>query len=396
MRSIKLSKSGLNKARSNQFELKHNDFESSIKSIPPGEWILMGGENNELWFGSINAQIDEKFVCSYILKKISHAESSSVSAVDLILLRIDEAIAKRKLIRGYEKNSRLFFGTNDGVSGLIIDQFENGIIVQINVAGVDKFREQIRNHLEKQLERPCFLLDNPKYREKEFLPTFENLELPSISVIENDLKYFIRSEVLQKVGFYYDHRENRLQLMNYISRLKMEFEKGLDLFSYVGAWGASALKAGVKNVDFVDQGDFQIEVDKTLSENGFTQRGHFYRADVFKFLDDQISKKTQYDLILCDPPAFAKSLSQKNQALEGYTKLHRRVLKLLAPKAVVAFSSCTHYVSHEEFQKNIQQAAIKENRKIQLVYAGMQGFDHPVATLSDRSNYIKSYFYIVE
>jgi 23S rRNA (cytosine1962-C5)-methyltransferase len=101
-------------------------------------------------------------------------------------------------------------------------------------------------------------------------------------------------------------------------------------------------------------------------------------------------------MILCDPPAFAKSHLQKDQALEGYSKLHRKVIKASQPGALLVFSSCTHYVSHEEFQKNILEAAHKENRKIQLLLSGMQGWDHPVSSLSEKSNYIKCYFYLLE
>src|SRR5690606_32701160 len=158
----------------------------------------------------------------------------------------------------------------------------------------------------------------------------------------------------------------------------------------------SALKAGVKKVSFVDQGDFAEEVNCTLKLNGFEGQGEYLRSDVFKFLDESIKTRRKFDLVLCDPPAFAKSAQQKSQALEGYSKLHRKVFKLLSSGSIVAFSSCTHYVSHEEFQKNIQDASFKENRKIQLIYSGMQGFDHPVTSLYERSNYIKSYFYIVE
>jgi 23S rRNA (cytosine1962-C5)-methyltransferase len=285
---------------------------------------------------------------------------------------------------------------SDGLPGLIIDQFENASIIQINTAGVDRYRDAIMKTVSDIMETPAYFLDNPKYREKESLPIFQNSQLPDLKVLENGLKYHIRSEVLQKVGFYYDHRENRLQLMEFLSRFNNRLEKGVDLFSYAGAWGMSALKAGVKHIDFVDQGDLSHEVLQSLKLNNYSECGSFHRGDVFKFLDQAIERKTFFDVILCDPPAFAKSVLQKSQALEGYSKLHRKVFKALGKASFVAFSSCTHYVSHEEFQKNILDAAYKEERKIQLVYAGLQGLDHPVTSLLDRSNYIKSYFYIVE
>ena len=396
MRSITLSKSGLNKIRNNQFELKTIDFEDSIKSIPPGEWLLAKAGPEEFWFGFINPMIEDKYTCSYFLGKLSSKSIAAFSVEEFISECISSAYKKRCQVSGYEDSSRVFYGISDGLPGLIIDQFKNAVIVQINTAGVDRYREMIKSFVEKLLERPVYLLDNAKYREKESLPTFDNAALPDLDVVENGLKYKIRKEVLQKVGFYYDHRENRYHLMNLISRLNKKPETAVDLFSYAGAWGISALKAGVKNVQFVDQGEFSDEVDNALKLNGFSGAGSFVRADVFKFLDSIINESKKIDLVLCDPPAFAKSALHKPQALEGYSKLHRKVLKVVSTGGVVAFSSCTHYVSHEEFQKNILAAANKENRKIQLVYCGIQGLDHPVSSLEDRSNYIKSYFYIVE
>src|SRR5690606_2530577 len=133
---------------------------------------------------------------------------TSLTPEDIIAKNLDRAILKRKSIQGYERNSRVFFGINDGLPGLIVDQFENAIISQINVAGLDRYREFISDYLRKKLERDSYLLDNPRYREKEFLPIYENGTLPDIEIFENGIKYKIRSEVLQKVGFYYDHREN--------------------------------------------------------------------------------------------------------------------------------------------------------------------------------------------
>lgn len=396
MRALALSKNGINKVRAHQYELKVTDFEDSVKSLPPGEWCLLKVAPTEFFVGFVNPLIDERYACAQVLSKVSVDEAKSFSAKAFVLGRITSAFEKRKRISGYGNNSRIFYGVSDGLPGLIIDQFENAGIIQINTSGVDKFRDDIQKLVSELSGTKAFLLDNAKYREKESLPTFETEPLPELHVLENGLRYKIRAEVLQKVGFYYDHRENRLQLMQFLSRISSKPKKGIDLFCYAGAWGMSALKAGVSEVHFVDQGEFSVEVEEALKLNGFSSQGQFFRTDVFRFLDEAVQKNTKYDLILCDPPAFAKSPTQKPQALEGYSKLHRKVFKALASSSVVAFSSCTHYVGHEEFQKNILDAATKENRKIQLVYSGIQGLDHPVTSLDDRSNYIKSYFYLVE
>ena len=395
MKTISLAKGGFNKVRSHQFELKSSDLQDSLRSLTPGEWCSIKSENS-YWIGFVNPLVDEKFPSVQILKSIAPNLLSCFSVEAFITEMIEKAINRRKQFKHYLEGCRLFYGFSDGLPGLIVDSFQDAAIIQINTAGLDRHRKHIHQTFEAILGRKCYLLDNPKYREREHLPTYEMQAIPEVKILENELSYTIRSEVMQKVGFYYDHRENRKQLVDLLLRLNRSFDKGLDLFCYAGAWGMNALKGGVKLLDFVDQGDFATEINKSLDLNDFKSRGSFYRSDVFKFLDQVIQEERTYDVVLCDPPAFAKSSLQKAQALDGYSKLHRKVLKILSPGALVVFSSCTHYVSHEEFQKNILDASHKEGKKLQLIHSGIQGWDHPVSSLSDKANYIKSYFYILE
>lgn len=394
MRTIRPSKTGLNKLRSHHLELRSSDMEDHLRSFTPGEWCLIEAES-ERWLCFVNPLVNEKFSSVYVVEKITK-DNSQITTEDLIRDRISRAYNKRLRFQGYDKGSRIFYGVSDGLPGLIIDLYMNAAVVQINTAGIDRYRELIKAHVETITGRSAYLLDNEKYREREGLPSYGEQQLPSLSVVENGISYEIRSSVLQKVGFYYDHRENRLIMQSVLKRFSQPLSKGVDLFCYVGAWGLNALSAGVEHVDFVDQGDFGDEIKQTLEMNSFAGRGEFFRGDVFRFMDERIQKKQGYDLIMSDPPAFAKSANQKAQALEGYSKLHRKVLKLANPGAICIFSSCTHYVSWEEFQKNIIDAAQRENKKIQLLSTGIQGWDHPVRALSERSNYIKSFTYILE
>lgn len=397
MKTITLAKSGLNKIRSFQRELKNSDVEDSIKSLSPGEWCLFQHVTaDSVWVGFVNPIIDEKYSTMQIVEQLSKSESIKFDIEKFIELKITESYMKRLRFKGYEKGSRIFYGQNDGLPGLIVDSFHNTAVIQINTAGLDRYRDFIKSIVNKCLKGQSVFLDNAKYRQKESLPTYETEKLPSLQIEENNITYHIRPEVLQKVGFYYDHRENRNLLVGLLTRLVKIPSKGIDLFSYVGAWGLNALKAGVENMVFVDQGDFENEINLNLNENQLSNRGYFTRADVFKYLDEKISVEEKFDLVICDPPAFAKSALQKNQALDGYSKLHRKVFKISEPGAVIAFSSCTHYVSHEEFQRNILDAAKKENKKIQLLISGIQGWDHPVPSLEDKSNYIKCYMYLME
>jgi 23S rRNA (cytosine1962-C5)-methyltransferase len=396
VRTLALAKSGLNKLRSHSTELKSQDLEDSIRSLTPGEWCFFSSSGPERWLGFVNPLIDDKFTSIHILQHLPSGESEFSTSEDFIRQQLGQAYAKRQRFTDYKSGARIVYGANDGLPGLIVDTFENASVIQINSAGLDIHRDFIKTSIAKLTGRSAFFLDNENYRSKESLPSFPKDVLPDLRISENELKFSLRSEVMQKVGFYYDHRENRRQLSALLKRLDRPLKSGVDLFCYAGAWGMASLRAGVEHVDFVDQGDLSQEIQTGLELNSFHDQGAFHRSDVFKFLDQKISERCFYDLVLCDPPAFAKSLSQKKEAMEGYSKLHRKVFKVAAPGAILSFSSCTHYVEHQEFQKNILDAAAKENKKVQLLYCGIQGWDHPVSSLEERSNYIKSYFYLME
>lgn len=398
LKQVVLKKTGLNRLKSNHTDLRADDVESNIKSFHPGEWVALYSTEGS-WLAFVNPLIEApapEITVLTVLSKEALNQEADVLAKAYIKSKLKAAIDKRKKIKNYFQGCRLVYGLADDLIGLQVDAFNEACFIQINTAGLDRHRDFIKAQLEEMTSRKCYFLDNPKYRAKESLPTFEVESLPDISISENDLKLSVRSEVLQKVGYYYDHRENRRALIDLMGRFDYQFKTGIDLFCYVGSWGLHGLKAGAQHMTFIDQGDFEVEIKNNLKLNSFEGRGEYKRADVFKYLDQCVAEKKTFDLILSDPPAFAKSAGQKKGAIEGYHKLHRKVLKLAAPWSLVGFSSCTHYVDQEEFQRSIIEEAQKEKRKIHLLYQGLQGWDHPVKSTMDRSNYIKSFFYIVE
>jgi len=392
MRTVKLSKTGIAKLRSSNFEMKISDFDNSIKSLGPGEWVKVQDDTG-LYLSFMNPLVDERQTCCYVVKKLD--SDDKVSVIEFIHQKIKSARDYRLEFSQF-KNGRIFYGGSDGLPGFIIDEYQNAIVIQINTAGLDNFRLEIKKFLEELSQKKSYFLDNPKYREREVLPMFEADTIPNLLVSENDLEYIVLNKSLQKVGFYFDHRDNRLQLTHILRGLRKTFVRGLDLYSYVGAWGVTALSSGVERMIFVDQGNFNENITQNLKLNGLENRGEFVRSDVYHFLDELIKTGDKTDLILSDPPAFAKSFQQKHQALDGYSKLHRKVLKIISPGGLACFSSCTHYVTDDEFQKTILDSASKEGRSLRLIYSGHQGYDHPVNSKSDKANYIKSYFYIVE
>jgi len=396
VRTIQLAKGVGARLRNNLSELKLTDIDQSIKSFQPGEWCFFRTVENDYWLGFVNPLIDIKYPCAQVLLQLNETTKQQITPEIYIQNSVEKALKRRMHFNQYSEGARLIYGSSDGLPGIIADKFKNKVLIQINNAGMDNFRIFIQEKLNESFGIESIFLDNPKYRERESLPSFEVKKIPDIEVVENGLNYFLKSEVIQKIGFYYDHRENRLQMRNLLPRLNMSFENGLDLFCYAGAWGINALQAGVEKIDFVDQGDFSETVTQNLALNKFESRGRFFRKNVFEFLDTALSQGALYDLVLCDPPAFAKSMNQKKEALEGYSKLHRKVFKISKPLSICIFSSCTHYVSFDEFQQNILDASKKEKRNIQLLFCGIQGWDHQVKTTNEKANYIKSFFYLVE
>lgn len=394
---IELKDIGLAKIKKFEFELKEEDFDNLPRGLIPGEWIIAENKkNNKSYLAYINLHSESPSKAKILFAIDDHAPFK-VQGVEQIVLEnlLVKANEKRKKIKALEHGYRMVHGAQDNLPGLIVDVFDNVVIVQINTAGIDRFRDCVQKFCEKNFpNKAVFLLDDDGYRKHEFLPRFELGEIPlQIKVTENNFKYEISKDVFQKIGFYYDHRMNRKKLEESIKGMNKKYQTGIDLFSYVGSWGLHALRAGVNRVDFVDQANMADAVNLHLEINGFSGRGEFFRADVFKFLDQKISEKSKYDLVISDPPAFTKSEKSKTNAVVGYEKLHQKCLKILGEDGLFVAASCTHYLSLEELDKTVQVASNRESIKLQMLDLGIQSPDHPISSFLDKGNYIKYILY---
>lgn len=402
MKLLSLQPKSSSKVSRGERELSENDIVELPKGLIPGEWIIVQDSTSKKnYVGYCNPHS-----LNFYKIKLVHEDktfefnqhSNEMQAGSLLIERkLRVATAQRKKMGGYESGARLIFGTNDELPGLIVDKYKKYILIQINTAGIDRYRDFIKSFFDTNYsEVESLLFDNADYRKSEVLPVHEVKAITeNLEVLENQIKYLIPSAVVQKIGYYYDHRENRKKLQQLLERMNVRKDSGLDLFSYVGSWGLHMLKAGVRHVDFVDQADMSEVTNTNLKINGFENNGHFTRQDVFKFLDVAASEGKKYDIIVSDPPAFTKSEKNKHTAIQGYEKLHVKAMKLLADEGLMVVASCTHYVSFEELDKTVQEAAFKNMQKIQLLDIGIQGFDHPVSGFKDKSFYIKYMVYSV-
>lgn len=398
MRIYKLSSTGAKKILKGDRELYKADFEDSIKSATPGLWCIAQNEKKKFNYQIyINPLVENNRPCAYLLEDQRFVKDCPWE--EYLKVKIDEAIEKREIF-GYGSNARLIYGENDKLPGLIVDSYTNTVIIQINTAGIDLFREKIKSYFEQKFsDKVIVFLDNPKYRLGEGLPIYDINNIDEnfvLKIEENELKYELDFNRAQKIGYYYDHRENRQKARELVLRF-YKTRKDLvaaDLFCYIGSWGLNLLRSHkISHVDFVDQGNLDKAVNDGLKLNGFEKQGTFKRESVFDFL--KMSEKN-YDIICSDPPAFCKSKKEKQRAIDGYLKLHKLCLKKINKGGLFLASSCTHYVNHEEFQKTVIDAAKQTGRNIQLVDVGVQGFDHPIKSINQKSSYLKYYGYIVE
>lgn len=396
LKEISLSRDGAIKLNKENTELYFGDLEDNIKSLTPGEWIyLKNTKKNIIYLGYANPLVSNSTACVHVFDQVFEKINSEE---EFLLEKIQKCLDKRNLFVSYEDNARLVYGDSDGIPGLLVDSYKNTIFIQINNAGIDRYRDKIKEYLQnKFVNKKVYILDNEKYREREMLPLYEKENLvDDIEVCENGLNFKVSKDKLQKIGYYYDHRENRARLSNLISKLKKKPEKALDLFSYVGSWGLNVLAAGCAHVTFVDQGDFAEDIESNLASNNFDGKGVFVRDNVFDFVKTKVSEGDKYDLICSDPPAFCKSRKEARKAYEGYLKLHKDLFRLLSKNSIFVACSCTYYINLEDFEKNVNEAAKLTGRKIQLLDVGLQGYDHPTVSMFSKNTYLKYFVYLVE
>lgn len=388
MKQLYINKFGAQKLRSNQRELYQSDIENPSAGLFPGQWIeLIDKKKAKSYLAHIYSLFDDKVFC--------YVHGDYVSEPQLYIEnKLTQALNFRKKFKNYFPHARLVYGASDGLSGLTIDGYANVNLIEINSPAYDAYQDLIKSIVEKNTENPCEIHIKKQTRLDAGIPIIEvednNI---NIEISENDLSLEIFRKAAQKNGYYYDHRENRLRSRRIIDSLIDKPKTAIDLFCYVGSWGLSFLKEGIENVTFVDQADMSENILANLERNGFQEKGSFIRSDVFKFLDQD---KQTYDLVCSDPPAFAKSKKSKKRALEGYAKLHAKALAKVNKGGIFIAASCTKYVSLDEFQKTVFDAAKKLNIDLKLLDIGVQGFDHPFDSFDSNSNYIKYVMYSVE
>ncbi len=284
---------------------------------------------------------------------------------------------------------RLIHGEGDGLPGLIVDRYHDVYVMQLSTAGMNKLRPWLVNLL-KELTNPRCIYEKSLLpsRKQEGLQEVEEIlfgTLPSeVEIVENGLRFLISVEHGQKTGFFLDQREMR--------RLVREMSKGkrvLNCFAYSGGFSVFAYAGGAISVDTVEISQSALDLAKRNVElNGFpVQTASFHAADVFEFLRNH---PWQADLVILDPPAFAKKQKDIVAACRGYKEINRLALQKLPPGSWLLSCSCSHFVDETLFQQVLFQAAYEAKRQVRIVSKHHLSADHPINIFHPEGQYLKS------
>jgi 23S rRNA (cytosine1962-C5)-methyltransferase len=305
--------------------------------------------------------------------------------------RIRAALALRE--RLYSKPYyRLVYGESDGLPGLVVDRYGSACVVQIGTAGMEKLKHEIRQALEEVLHCEALLFKNDSAaREMEGLPSYVEAATGSFEelakVLEDGLEFRAPIALGQKTGWFFDQAANRRALPKYVRR----GARVLDVFSYVGAWGVRAAHSGAREVLCVDSSAAALELAVSNAERNKT-KVVAVRGDAFDVLEDMGKSGARFDVLVIDPPAFAKRKKDLPKALAAYKRLNQLAMQLIADDGILVSCSCSHHVSPTELQDAIAKAARASDKHLQILEMGGQSPDHPVHPAIPETRYLKAYF----
>ncbi len=317
--------------------------------------------------------------------------------VDFLRQRIRSASDLRKVFNSDKTNTyRLINSEGDGLPGLIIDRFAEILVVQIHTAGMERLRSHLIDALLEEIDTRGILLRNDSQSRRR-----EGLELEEPQVItggvpmevtvrENNVLFLVDPWQGQKTGFFLDQRDKREALRKYTKAKRV-----LNCFSYSGSFSVYAALTDEKTrVTSVDISVPAIEAARqNFILNGLDPNHHqFLVADVFDYLEEAREAGDQFDVIVLDPPAFAKTQSARTQALKAYRRLNTLGMQVLRPGGVLVTCSCSGVIGLNDLLGALSQSAQRLQRTVQLLETYTHGVDHPINLAMPETAYLKVVF----
>lgn len=308
--------------------------------------------------------------------------------------RLERSLALRRQLFGESTHFRLVFGESDGFPGTIIDRYGDVLTWSTLSLGMAQRRDLILDVMEEMLS-PTAIIE----RNDLLLRAKDNLEMQTgvlrgryerpVEIREEDLVFLV--DVLEgpKTGFFIDQRINRSFIRRFAAGRRV-----LDVFCADGGFGLHAAAAGGESVHLLDSSASALDrASRNADRNNLRDRITLEEADALERLGEMVEQGVSYDLIILDPPAFAKSRRQVDQATKAYQRINITALQLLRPGGILATSSCSQAVSEDEFTKILDYSVRRSGSIVRLLYRGFQSPDHPVLPSMPETHYLKFYVF---
>ena len=289
---------------------------------------------------------------------------------------------------------RLVHGEGDNLPGLIIDVYDRTAVMQAHSIGMHLCRKEIAEQLVNVMGSR---IDNVYYKSETTLPFMDDMENGFVYggsednvAVENGLKFYVDWLRGQKTGFFVDQRDNRQLLERYSAGKSV-----LNMFCYTGGFSVYAMRGGAKQVHSVDSSAKAIELTNRNVALNFEgdMRHEAFCEDAFKYLEQA---GNNYDLIILDPPAFAKHRGALHNALKGYTRLNNKAFQKIKPGGILFTFSCSQVVTKDNFRNAVFTAAAQAGRKVRILHQLHQPADHPINIYHPEGEYLKGLVLYVE
>lgn len=322
---------------------------------------------------------------------------------------IDEDFLRRRVENAWQyrkdtvdtSSCRLIFGEADFLPGLVVDKYEDVLVVESLALGIDRMKETIVGLLKEILAKDGIMIrgvyerSDAKVRLKEGLPRVKGfIGEPfdtNVEIVENGVHYMVDLVDGQKTGFFLDQKYNRLAMQRICQGKTV-----LDCFTHMGTFALNAGIAGAKEVTGLDISEFAIEQARANAVlNHLEDRVKFRCANVLDELPRLANEGAKYDVVILDPPAFTKSREATKNAIKGYREINMKGMKLVKNGGYLATCSCSHFMTQELLAKTIKEAAKATHKRLRQVEFRTQSPDHPILWAADESYYLKFFIFQV-
>lgn len=374
MTALRLKKREERRVQSGHAWVFSNEIDTSItplKDLEPGSHVTLETANGKfLAHAYVNPH-------SLIAARVTSRRASHPFTATVLRDRLAMALQLRQL-RYPENFYRLVYSEGDLLPGLVVDRYDDVMVVQMTTAGMERYRDEIVDALQSLCGAQSILLrnDNP-IRELEQLPLYQQwigAEVDTLRIRENDLMFEVPAQISQKTGWFYDHRESRAALAPWVKGKRV-----LDVYTYIGAFGINAAALGASEVLGIDVSQAAVDAAQANAQlNNCADRFNARCDDAVEAMRSLFEEGQRFDMVVLDPPAFIKRRKDRDAGLRHYGLNNKLAMRLLNPGGILLSASCSQALSHNDLLQQMRKSLPGTAQGLQILGRVQQGADHPV------------------